>query len=86
VSADVQSPVFVGRRDEMASLALLLERAQQGQPAFALIAGSAQAPRRTPASRDDCAFLVERFQRPSRKNLRADGRPASGIRDRGRCA
>jgi DNA-binding CsgD family transcriptional regulator len=37
----VQSPVFVGRRDEMAVLAALLERAGEGAPGFAIIAGEA---------------------------------------------
>jgi predicted ATPase len=41
MSADVQSPVFVGRREEMASLTALLDRARQGEPAIALIAGEA---------------------------------------------
>jgi ATP-dependent Clp protease ATP-binding subunit ClpA len=34
-------PVFVGRRDEMAALVALLQRAEEGQPGFAIIAGEA---------------------------------------------
>jgi predicted ATPase len=41
MSASVVSPVFVGRREEIASLAALLHRVQQGAPAFALIGGEA---------------------------------------------
>ena len=37
----VQSPVFVGRKDEMAALAALLRRAGEGEPGFAIIAGEA---------------------------------------------
>ena len=37
----MQSPVFVGRRDEIASLTALLERATEGEPGFAIIAGEA---------------------------------------------
>ena len=32
----VQSPVFVGRRDELASLVALLRQARQGEPGFAM--------------------------------------------------
>ena len=35
----MQSPVFVGRREEIASLAALLERASDGEPCFAGEAG-----------------------------------------------
>jgi DNA-binding CsgD family transcriptional regulator len=41
MSVSVVSPVFIGRRDEMASLAALLGRAQARQPAFALVGGEA---------------------------------------------
>jgi ATP/maltotriose-dependent transcriptional regulator MalT len=41
MSASVVSPVFVGRREEIALLATLLRRVQQGEPAFALIGGEA---------------------------------------------
>ena len=37
----MQSPVFVGRRDEVASLVALLERARGGEPGVAIIAGEA---------------------------------------------
>ena len=37
----MQSPVFVGRRDEVASLVALLHRATEGEPGFAIIAGEA---------------------------------------------
>jgi predicted ATPase len=37
----VQSPVFVGRRDEMSVLTALLDRAEAGAPGFAIIAGEA---------------------------------------------
>jgi DNA-binding CsgD family transcriptional regulator len=41
MSVSVMSPVFIGRRDEMASLAALLGRAQAHEPAFALVGGEA---------------------------------------------
>ncbi len=41
MSEGVQSPVFVGRRDELASLVALLRQAEQGEPGFAIIAGEA---------------------------------------------
>jgi hypothetical protein len=41
MSASVVSPVFVGRRAEMASLAALMKRAHDGAAAFALIGGEA---------------------------------------------
>jgi DNA-binding CsgD family transcriptional regulator/tetratricopeptide (TPR) repeat protein len=41
MSADVQSPVFVGRQAEMASLAVLMNRALDGESAFALVGGEA---------------------------------------------
>jgi MFS family permease len=41
MSASVVSPVFVGRRDEMAALAGLMQRAHGGDAAFALIGGEA---------------------------------------------
>ena len=37
----MQSPVFVGRREEFASLTALLERAADGEPGFAIVAGEA---------------------------------------------
>src|SRR6266566_756141 len=41
MSDPVQSPVFVGRREEIASLTALLERAASGEPGFAIVAGEA---------------------------------------------
>ncbi len=41
MSEGIQSPVFVGRRDEVASLVALLQRAREGEPGFAIIAGEA---------------------------------------------
>jgi predicted ATPase/DNA-binding CsgD family transcriptional regulator len=41
MSTSVVSPVFVGREEEFAALAILLERVQQGEPAFAVIGGEA---------------------------------------------
>jgi predicted ATPase/DNA-binding CsgD family transcriptional regulator len=41
VGANVVSPVFIGRREELASLAGQLERAKAKDPAFALIGGEA---------------------------------------------
>jgi predicted ATPase len=41
MSEGIQSPVFVGRRDEVASLVSLLHRARDGEPGFAIIAGEA---------------------------------------------
>src|ERR1700730_5368477 len=41
VAANVVSPVFIGRREELASLAGQLERARGKDPAFALIGGEA---------------------------------------------
>ena len=41
MSANVVSPVFIGRRDELASLAGQLGRARADGPAFALIGGEA---------------------------------------------
>src|SRR6266550_4654893 len=41
MSDPVQSPVFVGRREEIESLAALLERARDGEPGFAIVAGEA---------------------------------------------
>ena len=37
----VVSPVFIGRRDEMASLAVVLGRVQEGEPGFVLVGGEA---------------------------------------------
>jgi DNA-binding CsgD family transcriptional regulator/tetratricopeptide (TPR) repeat protein len=41
MSVTVVSPVFIGRRDEMASLAALLSRVQARESAFALVGGEA---------------------------------------------
>jgi DNA-binding CsgD family transcriptional regulator len=41
MSEGIQSPVFVGRRDEVASLVTLLDRARGGEPGVAIIAGEA---------------------------------------------
>jgi DNA-binding CsgD family transcriptional regulator/tetratricopeptide (TPR) repeat protein len=41
VGTNVVSPVFIGRRDELASLASLLDRARANDPAFALVGGEA---------------------------------------------
>jgi predicted ATPase len=41
MSVSVVSPVFIGRRDEMASLAAALRRAEGGEPAVVLIGGEA---------------------------------------------
>jgi len=37
----LQSPVFVGRRDEVAALTVLCDRARAGEPGFAIVAGEA---------------------------------------------
>src|SRR4051794_32119378 len=41
MSEGLQSPVFVGRRDEVAALTALCDRARAGEPGFAIIAGEA---------------------------------------------
>ena len=41
MSVTVVSPVFIGRREELASLAALTKQVQSGEPAFALIGGEA---------------------------------------------
>ena len=41
MSEELQSPLFVGRHEEMASLVTLLDRAGRGEPGFAIIAGEA---------------------------------------------
>ncbi|HEY1005002.1 MAG TPA: ATP-binding protein, partial [Streptosporangiaceae bacterium] len=41
MSQPMQSPVFVGRRAEIASLTALLGRAADGEPGFAIVAGEA---------------------------------------------
>ena len=41
MSEGLQSPLFVGRREEMTSLVALLHRAQAGEPGFAIVAGEA---------------------------------------------
>jgi hypothetical protein len=39
MSVGVVSPVFIGRRAEMASVAALIGRAQAGESAFVLVGG-----------------------------------------------
>ncbi|MBV9793587.1 MAG: AAA family ATPase [Actinobacteria bacterium] len=41
MSVSVVSPVFIGRREELASLTTLMKQAQSGEPAFALVGGEA---------------------------------------------
>jgi predicted ATPase len=41
MSEGLQSPLFVGRREEMAALGALLDRARDGEPGFAIVAGEA---------------------------------------------
>src|SRR5690242_20716354 len=41
MSEGLQSPVFVGRRDEVAALTVLCDRARAGEPGFAIVAGEA---------------------------------------------
>ena len=41
MSASVVSPVFIGRREEIASVTALMGRAKVGEPAFALVGGEA---------------------------------------------
>ncbi len=41
MSEGMQSPIFVGRRDEVVSLAALLDRARESEPGFAIVAGEA---------------------------------------------
>jgi DNA-binding CsgD family transcriptional regulator/tetratricopeptide (TPR) repeat protein len=41
MSEGLQSPVFVGRRDEVAALTALCDRARSGEPGFAIVAGEA---------------------------------------------
>jgi DNA-binding CsgD family transcriptional regulator/tetratricopeptide (TPR) repeat protein len=41
MSVSVVSPVFIGRREELASLAALTKQVQAGEPAFALVGGEA---------------------------------------------
>jgi ATP-dependent Clp protease ATP-binding subunit ClpA len=41
MSEGLQSPVFVGRRDEVAALIALCDRARAGEPGFAIVAGEA---------------------------------------------
>src|ERR1700730_9709235 len=64
VAANVVSPVFIGRREELASLAGQLERARGKDPAFALIGGEAgvgktrlaRGPAMGAAGRDCCVL------------------------------
>jgi hypothetical protein len=49
VGANVVSPVFIGRREELASLAAQLERAKAEDPAFALVGGEAGIGKTRPA-------------------------------------
>jgi predicted ATPase len=41
MSVTVVSPVFIGRRAELASLAALTKQVQSGEPAFVLVGGEA---------------------------------------------
>ena len=41
MSVSVVSPVFIGRREELASLTALIKQVQSGEPAFALVGGEA---------------------------------------------
>ena len=59
VGANVVSPVFIGRREELASLASLLERVNDGEPAFALIGGEAGIGK-TRLSRELAALAADR--------------------------
>ncbi|HVT66475.1 MAG TPA: ATP-binding protein, partial [Trebonia sp.] len=59
MGANVVSPVFVGRREEFAALAALLERAAAGGPAFALIGGEAGVGK-TRLTRELAALAAER--------------------------
>jgi DNA-binding CsgD family transcriptional regulator len=63
MSVSVVSPVFIGRRDEMASLAALRGRAQAREPAFALVGGEAgvgktRLVREVSAQAAEAGFLV----------------------------
>jgi hypothetical protein len=46
MSEDMQSPVFVGRRDEIASLVALLDRARAGEPGPSAAAVASRTPSR----------------------------------------
>ena len=48
MSVSVVSPVFIGRREELTSLATLMAQAQAREPAFALIGGEAGVSSRCP--------------------------------------
>src|SRR5580658_4240028 len=41
MGASVVSPIFIGRREEVASVTALMGRAQAGEPAFVLVGGEA---------------------------------------------
>ena len=63
MSTSVVSPVFVGRQEEFAALAVLLERVQRGEPAFAVIGGEAGVGKtrlvgELAAQADDAGFTV----------------------------
>jgi predicted ATPase len=63
MSVSLVSPVFIGRRDEMASLAALMGRGQAGEPAFALVGGEAgvgktRVVRELAAQASEAGFLV----------------------------
>ena len=63
MSVSVVSPVFIGRHEEMASLASLMRRAQAREPAFVLIGGEAgvgktRLVRELAAQASDAGFLV----------------------------
>ncbi len=59
MGANVVSPVFIGRREELASLASLLDRVDDGEPAFALIGGEAGIGK-TRLSRELAALAADR--------------------------
>ena len=59
MSVSVVSPVFIGRREEIAALTALLSRAADGEPAFALIGGEAGVGKTRLVSE-----LTERARRP----------------------
>ena len=75
------SPVFIGRRAELASLASLLERVSAGEPAFALIGGEAGIGK-TRLSRELAALAADREyclltgRRAGRAGARRAGRRA----------
>jgi hypothetical protein len=83
MSASVVSPVFVGRRDEMASLAGPMRWAAGGEPAFALVGGEAGVGKTrlvgelaARASEDGFCVLVGQCI-----ELRAEGLPLAPLMD-----